>query len=219
MTILISDIYKYARLSTAGYVDLSGVADFAPEQLRNRANALERMPTALGQQFFVTDGWTVLGDPRHPTGASGTHNSASGLAATLFGRSGEKVLSVRGTEIGGGLAQLNLDLLQADLSEIGGFGIAINQLVDLVNLVQRHRAGVGEQGILQFSLRRGAIPPTGAPTVSAVGLYYWLEGKNTGVGVGGLSVGDTLTVVRKMGSGLAIQHFRDQVTGMARPLA
>ena len=213
MPITLAELYKFAKLATTGYVDLTNAPNFLSGSLVQAAREQERMPTSLGDQFFTTDGWTVLGDPRH---ANGSHNSASGMAATLFGRHGEKVLSVRGTEGGGGATQLYFDLLEADLSEIGGFGIAINQLVDLVNLVQRHRAAVGETGVLQFSLRRGSNPPSGSLTVSAAGLYYWLEGQTTGLGVGGLSEGDTLTVVgHSLGGHLAAMLHRlmpDQFT-------
>lgn len=177
MTTNILEAYKFAKLATVAYVDLSGAVNFSSETLIGGSSSQNRFPEPLGQQFFVADGWTVLGDPRLPAGASGSHNSASGLAATLFGRPGangnpeEKVLAVRGTEGSEFNAALYLDLV-ADLGEIGGFGIAISQLVDLVNLVFRHRAGRDEKGVLQLSLRRSANPPSGAPTAKGTGVTY-----------------------------------------------
>ncbi len=214
-----AELYKYVKLATAGYVDLTGLLQFGAEVLELRAAEQSRFPAALGRQFFTTDGWAVLGDPRH---TNGSHNSASGLAATLFGKPGtngnpgEKVLAVRGTEGSEVNAALYLDLVQADLSEIGGFGIAISQLVDLVNLVFRHQAAQGETGVLQLSLKKGFIPPSGAPVVSVAGVSHWLEGHYNGIGVGGLSPGDTLTVVgHSLGGHLAAMLHRlmpDQFT-------
>ncbi len=207
-----AELYKYVKLATAGYVDLTGLLQFGAEVLELRAAEQSRFPAALGRQFFTTDGWAVLGDPRH---TNGSHNSASGLAATLFGKPGtngnpgEKVLAVRGTEGSEVNAALYLDLVQADLGEIGGFGIAISQLVDLVNLVFRHQAAQGETGVLQLSLKKGFIPPSGAPVVSVAGVSHWLEGHYNGVGVGGLSPGDTLTVVgHSLGGHLAAMLHR-----------
>ena len=67
MALTIKELYTYAQLAGAGYVDLTGLADFTDTRLIRRANAkepLERIPTSLGTQFFQTDGWRVLGDPR-----------------------------------------------------------------------------------------------------------------------------------------------------------
>src|SRR5882672_9337859 len=105
MSTLANDYYKYARLATAAYVDLTDVVDLRNrDQLSGAANGQRRMPTALGDQFFdVTNGWSILGDPRFPLAGGGEqHNDpASGFAATLFkdNVTGEKVLAIRGTEI------------------------------------------------------------------------------------------------------------------------
>ena len=102
MALTIKELYTYAQLAGAGYVDLTGLADFTDTRLIRRANAkepLERIPTSLGTQFFQTDGWRVLGDPRQlgvTNGAAPTLGSpkpvmvhtdpTSGFAATLFQR-------------------------------------------------------------------------------------------------------------------------------------
>ena len=220
MSISLPELYKLSALATASYVDLTGAFGFSPEELRNRANAQDRMPTRLGDQFFLTDSWRVVSDPRHPPGEDedGNHNSPSGLAATLFqrGTSGEKILSIRGTEGRDALFGATfVQDLEADLVEIVGLGIAISQFVDLVNLVLRQRANPGEQNVLQFTLTRGLVPPNFVPNVYAMSLgsvlpsYYWLEGHTDGVGVGGLSASDTLTVVgHSLGGHLAAMLHR-----------
>ena len=224
MSLTINDIYKYAKLATAGYIDLSGAADFDPATLRRRAAGegpqTPRMPEALGNQFFTSDGWRVVSDPRIPANSSGSHNDPeSGFAATLFQRGtvGEKVLSIRGTEPAGD--QLYLDLIKADISQIGFLGIAISQTVSLFNLVQRMKALPGQVGVQQLQLHTTfAQPPTAnfvkvidpfSTTRVPVFKYYWLEARNNGVGVGGIYPGDSITVVgHSLGGHLAAMATR-----------
>ena len=159
MSLTIADIYRYAKLSTAGYVDLTGLPNFSPASLRDRADGegeqVARLPTSLGEQFFITDDWRVIADPRHPPTASGSHNDpSSGFAATLFqkGANGEKVLAVRGTEASDSpLGGTFLKDLEADILQIGSLGIAIAQTVSLFNLVQRMLAEPGRTDVLQLT--------------------------------------------------------------------
>ena len=105
MPISIQDIYKYAQLATAGYVDLSGATDFN-WSLRCANEPLIKgvCQPAFGTNFFpTTGGWQVVGDPRFSPPATHT-DPASGFAATLFQRGTEKVLSIRGAALGSGLA-------------------------------------------------------------------------------------------------------------------
>lgn len=88
------------------------------------------MPIALGDQFFRDDDWRLIRDPRIPATAAGSHNDPdSGFAATLFQRGtiGEKVLFIHGAEPKGN--QFYLNLLKADISQIGLLGKAISQTV------------------------------------------------------------------------------------------
>ena len=104
MALTIKQIYDYAQLAGAGYVDLSRLPNFTSETLIARARNEEpqsRMPEFLGTRFFTTEGWRILGDPRLQVGGVMVHTDpASGFAATLFqrGTTGEKILSVRGTD-------------------------------------------------------------------------------------------------------------------------
>jgi hypothetical protein len=224
MTISISDLYKFAKLSTAGYVDLSGASNFSSETMQTLASGqgqVPRMPAVLGNQFFVGDGWQVLNDPRFKPEIH--TDTTSGFAATLFQKGGEKILSVRGTDPGTD-GQFNQDILEADLKEIGIFGTAISQTVSLVNLVLRMQAEKGSPNVYQFSLSDSlSLPPAVLNYVSyqertdvapgAIGVpqtrYYWLEASMNGVGVGGINAGDKITVVgHSLGGHLAAMATR-----------
>lgn len=220
MSLTIENIYLYAKVAAAGYVDLTGLPDFDPVTLRNKASGepSPRMPTSLGNQFFLTDGWRVVSDPRHPPGANGSHNDPnSGFAATLFqrGTTGEKVLSIRGTDPDNS-GQINLDLLRTDLYEIGILGIAISQTASLFNLVQRMMAPEGQTGVLQLSLGTSLDQPPVTdfvrfeldPNISLY-RYFWLEANADGVGVGGINPGEAITVVgHSLGGHLAAMAHR-----------
>ena len=136
----ILDYYEYSKLATASYVRLDGMP-LDGETIVLQANQQERLPTELARQTFVqsTDNpnpWTI------PNG--GYHgNDSNGFAATFFQRTNtdgtvDKVLAIRGTEPSG--AQAYLDLLKADIGQIGFLGLALGQAVSLVNLMRRLQA-------------------------------------------------------------------------------
>lgn len=124
----IAEHYEYAKISLAAYIQLESVVSLSGEVVSNASGiktagnpgAQELIPNALASQMFVDPGvWHIV----HPY-----HNDTVGFAATLFERNGEKVLGIRGTEpsVDG---QLVLDLVKADLMDIGIVGLAINQAV------------------------------------------------------------------------------------------
>ncbi len=99
----VPDYYKYAQLATAAYVrmatePLTGkkFAEVAREQLR--------FPTSIATELFnpadpTASRWTIA----HYYGSDNTADpnasqTKSGFAATLFRKSGENVLAVRGME-------------------------------------------------------------------------------------------------------------------------
>lgn len=103
----ISDLYKYAQLATASYVRMGDQppdlrtdgATFAAAAARQSDG---RLPLALGRRLF-DPAFAIPGEPQwkllHYYGGDvpGVPDN-TGFAATLFERSGEKVLALRGTE-------------------------------------------------------------------------------------------------------------------------
>lgn len=115
----IEGYYEYAELALASYIRLEGIDYTQGVGVTNLASngGQKILPDALANQVFTgADAWHIA----HPY-----HNDTVGFAATLFERDGEKVLGIRGTEpsVDG---QLALDLVQADLMDIGVVGLAIN---------------------------------------------------------------------------------------------
>ena len=148
----VTDYYKFATLSTASYVRMGGLsldgATFAQRAADAELNG-GRLPLVQGQFFFDPANafgapvWNVLsyygGDI--PTSVDPIAAAdRSGFGATLFERDGEKVLAMRGTEpFQDGL----VDLLSADMGQIGIFGLALTQVVSMANYVARLRAPFG----------------------------------------------------------------------------
>ncbi|MEQ8660379.1 MAG: hypothetical protein RLW62_06145, partial [Gammaproteobacteria bacterium] len=169
----IRNYYKLAWFADLAYVDWSSGALRGAgriDQAIRDANLEKRAPEvvatdegipigpALASKIFLParEGWTIA--DYHPNDAD------SGFAATLFtrgdGAGRESVLAIRGTEP---LAQFGVDLLEADLQQIGGIGLALSQGVALVNYVQRLQAAAGTE-VSQWRLVAGnQAPPAGAP--------------------------------------------------------
>ncbi len=138
----ISEFYKYSWFADLSYVKWAEAGDIednpsqtAPADLIFAANAdgTERIPgeveedndstiNTLGEYIFrptdegEQDGLKGLGwQLQHYQ-----QNDPTGFAASLYGDGNEKVLAIRGTEPEGD--QLALDLIEADLEQIGGLG-------------------------------------------------------------------------------------------------
>lgn len=146
----IADYYKYAVLSTASYVRMGGRsldgATFAQVANDPQLSAGGRLPTVLGTELFnpadpMAARWDLLSyygsDIPSPNAANA---DKSGFGATLFARTEngqtEKVLAMRGTEP---LEDGKVDLLSADLGQIGILGLALTQVVSMANYVARLR--------------------------------------------------------------------------------
>jgi hypothetical protein len=123
----IQEVFEYASLANAAYVRLDATNWSQSEAVRNAAEAQERLPRTLGDATFVSspDGvWRVV----HPHEAD---NAVTGFAATLFERNDKYVLAIRGTEPDGSPfslgTQTSLDLVRADIAEIGLLGMSLTQ--------------------------------------------------------------------------------------------
>ena len=169
------DFYKYSVLATAAYVRMGSKpldgATFAAQAASSPAQ--ERLPIALGTALFnppdnTTPRWNIL----RYYGVDNTADAIaaadkSGLGATLFARGSgattEKVLAIRGTEP---TADGTVDLISADLGQIGILGLALTQVVAAVNLIQRMLATPGTN-VDQIQIKTSIIPPLS--TESGVG--------------------------------------------------
>ncbi|RLJ61233.1 hypothetical protein [Sulfurisoma sediminicola] len=188
----ILDYYEFAKLSTAAYVNLK---EFTGGMIAAAANSQERLPIKLAEQMFDPENsggqavWTV-----RPAGYHG--NDATGFAATLFERAGQKVLAIRGTEPTAGSG---IDLFQADLAGIGIVGLAITQAVELVNFIRELTTPAG-QDFQRLDLHADLTVPS-VPSVRAAGKLP------------GQSVYFYFTTEQRKGSGLIGENERIVVTG------
>lgn len=133
-----SDYYKYSWFSNMAYVVWED-GDYSPDRAIDAANDQERAPTALTEKIFRPSrlGWEIP--------ASGIYkNDDVGFAANLFVNGTEKVLAIRGTELDV-VDQMQLDLLQASLLEIGILGLALSQTVSMFNYISRLTQSVGSE--------------------------------------------------------------------------
>ena len=195
-------LYTRALLADLAYVSFQ---DFSNNDvvIRN-ANNEGRIGRSLGTYFFTELGWSIAS--YHP-------NDISGFSATLFANGTEKVLAIRGTEIGGPLNTYQ-DLLKTDLAEIGILGVAATQAVALFNYVQRLIAPAGASNVVQLALHKSDLPPPGGTVFIdqgelAADRYLWLEASHSGTGLGVLRPGDHVTVTgHSLGGHLAALALR-----------
>ncbi len=180
----ILDYYKYATLATAAYVRAGAInpldADYQ-QRFSELARQQDRLPQSIAQYLFDPenafgnlDVWTVA---QYFGGDIPGYSDKTGFAATLFRKNEENVLAVRGVEPTFSLDGPR-DLLGASIGGIGLLGVAVNQLVDLVNLVLRMGAGPVLQlraeitdsaleatGVVYVPLKGISIPSTSNPNV------------------------------------------------------
>ena len=172
MDLNIQQIYDYAKLATLAYVDLSTeenptvpsvIIRVAKES--NAPGNTARLPESLGIQMLnpggavsadITGQWTVLDLYFRKSEATGHSDPASGFAAMLVQNdtTGAKVLAIAGTEPSAP-QQAVQDLLEADLQQLGGWGIALAQTVSLFNYVQVLK---GTGSVDQLVLKTGTTP-------------------------------------------------------------
>ena len=178
----ILDYYEYAKLATAAYVQVEDEPNLTGDRIAFQANRQERIPIRLAERMFdsrfTSSPWTI------PSG--GYHgNDPTGFAATLFERTEggvtEKVLALRGTEPSGSVldpaSQFSLDLLTADLAGIGVLGVAVTQLVEMVNTLLLWSTPADSQAV-QLKLNVSNTEPAVAhslqvPGTSGAPVYFY----------------------------------------------
>ena len=95
-------IYQHSSFADLAYVLWNDSFYDDPARSAVEADKAERIPKPLGEQIFISAGWSIAN--HHP-------NDASGLSATVFANGTEKVLAIRGTEPNDAL-DIYQDLLQ-----------------------------------------------------------------------------------------------------------
>ena len=228
----ILDYYKYAALATAAYVRMGSKsldgATFADEA-SSLDQAKGRLPLSIATELFNpadpnASRWTIA---HYFGGDIPGYNDDSGFAATLFKKDGENVLALRGVEANVTFGDTVRDLLGASVGGIGMLGVALNQVVDMVNLIQRlYGSGKVTQIRAELTLVRPDAPDAhfvelggSLPTVPwlpgiPVPIYlslttYQAQGENV------LAAGDKITLTgHSLGGHLAMvaaQLFGDRI--------
>ncbi len=202
----IIEYYECAKLAAAAYVNMDTYpTGFTDEQFVTEANkeSSPRVPLAVANQTFLNGSREAAGQPVWTIPTGGYYgNDGVGFAATLFQRGTEKVLAIRGTEPDVLTGEFSRDLLEADLKELGEYGMAISQAVSLFNYVQCLMAPSAQTDVIQLQFHRALIPPTPAQRsgdyVTAPGIppqFLWVTKTFTGKGLGELiNYGDNLTI-------------------------
>lgn len=232
------DYYEYAKLATSAYVTLEGeTPPYSEGKIAFQADDQGRLPGALADQTFTKNNdhpnpWVIPtstdanGNP--VTDAQGNPltgyygNDAEGFAATLFQRTDangitEKVLAIRGTEPGFSVNGY-LDLIKADLGEIGFLGLAMSQTVSMINHINRLRNGT-DVDVAQFDVgvSVGVKPDTfsvlvnpAAPPQDQVYLTLVPDANNSTLkGLGLIQSGEKITVAgHSLGGHLAAMAAR-----------
>ena len=121
-----SDLYKYSWFANAAYAELDPFNTSDANQIVDTVDTARLIPDVLGNTIFkqATSGvvWSI--PSFHP-------GDGSGFAANVFASGDEKILAIRGTEPKS--EQIYLDLLQADLIEIGIIGCSLSQATSMFN--------------------------------------------------------------------------------------
>jgi Ca2+-binding RTX toxin-like protein len=212
----IDNYFKYATLATAAYVRIGGTEVNGPDfAIEANAQNNGRLPSELGRFLFDPENaygnpvWDILyyygGDvpaTQDPIAAQ----DRTGFGATLFERGGEKVLAIRGTEPS---ADGFVDLGSAGIGQIGLLGLALTQVVSMVNLIQRMRTEPGSAAV-QVRISASLIPPAGDYlTVAGTPPMFLSFSTYTAAGVGGIAPGERIKVTgHSLGGHLAYMAAR-----------
>ena len=223
----IADFYKYSWFADTAYVKWDDVNSVDAQAWIQAAHAASRIPGSTSEDDNIVD---TLGErifQKTSVGGEGLHglgwqllafhtneDSDSGFAASLYGDGNEKVLAIRGTEatLSGGID----DLANADLRDIVGLGVAVEQAISLINWVRRISAVAGadvEQIELPSDEALLLIRSTPLASVAGVALGALLDSLDSttmvGGGLGELSAGDNVTVTgHPLGGHLALVAAR-----------
>ncbi len=193
----LTDYFEYACFADLAYVRWRDAARIAanplettPEALIEAADANERIPgrigvPSLGSSLFGT----TSNGANWQLAAFFPNDPATGFAASFFtnAHDGRRILAIRGTE------EIYRDLIQADLQEIGGLGLALSQCVSMVNTIQRLCADAGAT-TTRLELRFGAFAPDGVASVATDSGCYWLEAHDDALGLGLVAPGERFSV-------------------------
>ncbi len=212
------EYYRYASLATAAYVRV-GTEPLTGARFAELAEAQKRFPALLAQYLFAPSEQYPNPSPwriRYYYGGdrSGIQDK-TGFAATLFERDGKKVLAIRGVEITESATEIKRDLLASSLGGIGMIGLAVNQVVDMINLIRRLYAPAGTnvaqieasltltQPQNNFVSLQGELPgPYGVGIPATVYLSF---GTYQGTGEGILNATDKITLTgHSLGGHLAV---------------
>lgn len=216
-TLNIAEYYRYAELATAAYVRMGGNAldgaTFAAQgALPTQSGG--RVPLVLGTALFnpadaSAQHWNVLNyygnDSLSDSIAAADH---SGFAATLFQDSvtGEKVLAMRGTEpdqdslFGLPFGFDGVDLLSADLGQIGILSLALTQVVSMANYVMRLRAPTADTSVVQLRVAASSTQPASGSFLPVQGdevgstVYLTFSQAAPAVGLDKIHSGDVVTL-------------------------
>ncbi len=199
----------YVRWEAADIADPP--TDTNPSNLASASNGEGRLPARSPQNDADTLADNIFVAPPHGLGWQllnfAPNDDDTGFAAALFGNpsSGETILAIRGTELG----DFDRDLLQADLQEIGGLGMAVSQTVSMFNYIRRLQAPLGNP-VFQLSLQRAALAPPGVENVvTGDDGVFWVEAEPSGVGLGLLAPGAAVSVTgHSLGGHLAALALR-----------
>ena len=170
----ILDYYKYAQLATAAYVRAGALAPGSDTYYKDFARLSNdqsdgRLPSSLGTDLFnpanpAAQRWTIA---HYHAGDTGLTPDDTGLGATLFRNGDENVLAIRGVELPVDLFSFDeadplQDLFGASIGGIGMLGVALTQLVELTNLIERlYKSEDGSSTVKQVRARFSAEIPQG----------------------------------------------------------
>lgn len=193
----------YSALAQVAYIDISktaigsswdGTATIRRETIIDAGRNQIRVPEALGRQLFADGEWNML-SPYYRTGSLTGHSDPdTGFAGMLLSHPTiGKALAIAGTQPTDNV-QAYFDLLDADVRQIGSWGVAFKQLVSLYNYVQVLQAPVGATKVRRLEVRETAFAPPDGVKFIKNGAYIWVVEHRDGIGQGQLVAGDRLTV-------------------------
>ena len=215
-----TDFYRLAAIATAAYVrlgDLDAASRTDGATFAARARGQDRLPDSIASALFdpakasaAETQWSILS--YYGADAPEFADDKSGFGATLFQNSatGEKVLAMRGTEPS---EDLRADVFSADLGQIGLFGIALTQVVQMANYVMRLRAAASDL-VPQLKVEATLTQPTSQPYVVAQGelgtsVYLSFGMPTFATGLGLLGPEDVVSVTgHSLGGHLAFMAAR-----------